>query len=80
MNQFLLIAHGDANQTAPACLKWCADENEIREAVALAVFGDELLDEAEAMEATGIADELIESGRFDFEGDPPLQLIRVRMD
>jgi hypothetical protein len=71
--QCLLIAHGEAD--APVGLTWCADRNAVLRAVKAAVWFQP--EDADEEEAQGITETLFEHGWMRFEGDPPLQLLKI---
>jgi len=75
---FLFIAMDDDKR---AHLTWCADESEVRAAVAVAMFwlaDGEHMSAEHAEELDANVAELLDCGALTFEGDPPLYLYRVR--
>jgi hypothetical protein len=71
--QLILVQYGEGSD--PPLLTWCGSRDELEEAVKRAIWFRP--SEAEEEEARGLTRTLWEQGWMRFEGDPPLQLIRV---
>lgn len=72
-SMYLLVHHAEPGDLPD--FTWCDGRGALYDAVSAAVFVDGPEDDDQREEVSGITDELIRTGWFRFEGDPPLQLL-----